>query len=344
MPHSVALALSAHVGLYELAAPCTIFGIDRRDITGTDWYSFRVCAPEHRIPVDNWFVANTDHSYDDLVTADTVIVPTCHDGDLRPPPELVDAVRAAHADGARIVSICTGAFVLAEAGALNGKHATTHWLHAATLAQRYPKIIVNPDVLYIDEGDVLTSAGKAAGSDLCLHIVRRDYGAATANAVARRLVTPPHREGGQAQYIPSPAAVTTDWLHTTLEWAHRHIADSITVEDLAAHAGISARTLNRHFHDRLGMSPLRWMQQRRLHRAQELLETTHHTIDRVAQLAGFATAPALRREFHSTLRTTPDTYRRTWALDNAGANNGLPDQRPIRNTGTTQRPNHSGPH
>jgi AraC family transcriptional activator FtrA len=313
MPRSVALALSRHVGLYELAAPCAIFGVDRSDLAGCPWYSFRVCAPG-KIPVDQWFIAHTAHTYDDLVSADTVIVPTCHDDDLRPPSDLVEAVRVAHASGARIVSICTGAFVLAEAGVLSGKHATTHWLHAATLARRYPDITVEPDVLYIDEGDVLTSAGKAAGSDLCLHIVRTDYGAATANAIARRLVTPPHRDGGQAQYIPAAATATPDWLQDTLAWAQRHIGDPLTVASLAREAGVSPRTLNRNFHQRLATSPLRWLQQQRLQCAQELLETTDHTVDRIAELAGFAGATALRREFHLTLHTTPDVYRRTWSV------------------------------
>ena len=176
----VALALSENVGIFELAAPCTIFGTGRPPEV-EEWYDFRVCSPRHA-RVDQWFRATTEHTYDDLVTADTVIVPACHDGDLRPPPRLVEAVRSAYDRGARVMSICTGAFVLAEAGILDGRRAATHWMYADRLARRHPRVRVDPNVLYVDEGQVLTSAGKAAGTDLCLYVVRRDHGAAVANA------------------------------------------------------------------------------------------------------------------------------------------------------------------
>src|SRR5256714_10727204 len=169
----VALALSDGVPLYELAAPCAIFGTDRSEITGTDWYDFQVCGPSGA-RVDRWFRSTTDYTYADLVHADTVIVPACHDSALYPPTDLVEAVRAAYDRGARVMSICTGAFVLAEAGLLDGRRAATHWLHAAALAARYPAVTVDPDVLYVDEGRVLTSAGKSAGTDPGLHVVRRD--------------------------------------------------------------------------------------------------------------------------------------------------------------------------
>lgn len=309
----VALALSDGVPLFELAAPCAIFGTDRSGITGTDWYDFRVCGPRNA-RIDGWFRSTAEHTYDDLVAADTVIVPACHDLDLNPPADLVAAVRAAYDRGARVMSICTGAFVLAEAGLLDGRRAATHWLHAATLARRYPKVTVDAGVLYIDEGRVLTSAGKSAGTDLCLHVVRRDHGSAVANEIARRLVTPPHREGGQAQYITAqvPESVR-DSVGDVMTWALDHLAEPVTVEDLAARAHLTTRSLHRHFRQRVGTSPLSWLHEQRLRRAQELLEQTDHGIDYVAGQSGFATAVTLRRHFRKALGTTPDTYRRTFA-------------------------------
>lgn len=308
----VALALSDGVPLYELAAPCGVFGTDRTEITGTDWYDFRVCGPTGA-RVDRWFRSTTEHTYADLVTADTVVVPACHDRALCPPPDLVEAVRAAYDRGARVMSICTGAFVLAEAGLLDGRRAATHWLHAAALAERYPKVTVDAHVLYVDEGRVLTSAGKSAGIDLCLHVVRHDYGAAVANEIARRLVTPPHREGGQAQYITMKVAKSShDSLAPAMDWALDHLDEPITVEDLATRAHLTPRTLNRHFHARIGTSPLTWLHEQRLRRAQELLEQTDDGLDLVANRSGFATAATLRRHFRQALGITPDGYRRTF--------------------------------
>ncbi|HEY3502700.1 MAG TPA: helix-turn-helix domain-containing protein [Actinocatenispora sp.] len=310
--HTVALALSDGVPLYELAGPCAIFGAQRPDDAST-WYDFRVCAPAEA-RVDRWFRAATEHTYRDLVTADTVVVPACHDGALRPPPDLVAAVRAAYDNGARVMSICTGAFVLAEAGLLDGRRAATHWMYAATLAERYPAVAVDAAVLYIDEGRVLTSAGKAAGTDLCLHVVRRDHGAAVANQIARRLVTPPHRDGGQAQYIAATVPKSSyDHLAPVMDWALGHLDQPITVEDLAARAHLGTRTLNRHFHARVGTNPLQWLHGQRIRRAQQLLERTDLSIEWVAQRAGFGTAAALRRHFRRALDTSPDAYRRTFA-------------------------------
>ncbi|MFI1913798.1 GlxA family transcriptional regulator [Nocardia sp. NPDC020380] len=315
MADVVALAVSDRVGIYELAAPCAIFGTDRAELAGgRDWYDFRVCAPGSTA-VDGWFVAHTPYTYDDLVTADTVVVPTCHDPELIPPANLVAALQEAHRHGARIVSLCTGAFALAEAGLLDGKRATTHWLHAETLARRYPRIDVDPNVLYVDEQQVLTSAGKSAAIDLCLHLVAKDYGATVANAVARRLVTPPHRDGGQAQYIPLPSIPhRPGYLDQATQWAQQHLDEPITIEDLAQHVGVSVRTLHRQFRSQLGTNPRTWLLRQRVARAQELLEQTDHTIDRVAQETGFGTAHALRRQFHTLLHTTPDAYRRAWDI------------------------------
>jgi AraC family transcriptional activator FtrA len=308
----VALALSDGVPLYELAAPCGVFGTDRSEITGTDWYDFRVCGPTGA-RVDKWFRSTTEHTYADLITADTVVIPACHDSALHPSPDLVEAVRTAYNRGARVMSICTGAFVLAEAGLLDGRRAATHWLHAAALATRYPAVKVDPDVLYVDEGQVLTSAGKSAGTDLCLHVVRRDYGATVANEIARRLVTPPHRDGGQAQYITTKVPTSSyDSLAMAMDWALNRLGEPITVDDLAVQAHLTPRTLNRHFHARIGTNPLAWLHEQRLRRAQELLEQTDHSVDLIARRSGFATAATLRRHFRQTLGITPDAYRRTF--------------------------------
>lgn len=313
MPHVVALALSDGVPVFELAAPCAVFGTDRSNLTGTDWYTFKVCSPPGA-RVDDWFAATTPFTYDDLTTADTVVVPACHDAALAPAPDLVDAVREAARQGARVASICTGAFVLAAAGLLDGRRATTHWLHAPTLAERHPRVTVDPAPLYIDHDDVLTSAGKSAGTDLCLHLVRKDYGAHVANQVARRLVAPPQREGNQRQYIDTALAPQgSDVLGGTLQWASEHLDEAPTVEQLARHAQVSVRTLHRHFLRRTGMKPLEWLNAQRVRRAQQLLETTDFTIERIAGLGGFGTSAALRRHFHDALGTTPDAYRRTFA-------------------------------
>jgi AraC family transcriptional regulator, transcriptional activator FtrA len=319
MAHVVALAVSDGVPIFELGAPCTIFGSDRSDVTGTDWYTLKVCSPA-RARVDQWFRASTPYTYDDLITADTVIVPACHDAALTPPPDLVRAVRSAANRGARVASICTGAFVLAAAGLLDGRRAATHWVHAPTLAERYPLITVDPDPLYIDDGDVLTSAGKSAGIDLCLHIVRKDYGAHTANQIARRLIAPPHREGHQRQYVePASPPTRNDDLSDAMNWALAHLDEALTVEQLARRAHISVRTLHRHFVRRTGAKPLEWLNAQRIRRAQQLLETTDIPVERIAAACGFGSAAALRRHFSNTFNTTPDAYRRTFSAAEAAS-------------------------
>jgi transcriptional regulator GlxA family with amidase domain len=223
-----------------------------------------------------------------------------------------------------VLSICSGAFVLAEAGLLDGRRAATHWLYADILARRHPRVTVDADVIYVDEGRVLTSAGKSAGTDLCLHVVRSDYGASVANEIARRLVTPPHREGGQAQYVTArvPQAAR-DSLGTAMAWALDHLTEPITVEDMARQAHLTPRSLHRHFRQRIGTNPLGWLQEQRLRRAQELLERTDHGIDLIADQSGFATAATLRRHFRQSLSITPDAYRRAFTTSSSLAGAGL---------------------
>jgi AraC family transcriptional regulator, transcriptional activator FtrA len=319
MPHIVAIALSNQVPIFELAAPCAIFGATLSGRTDAGWYDLRVCSPSEGTQVDRWFTAATPYTYADLITADTVIVPACHDDALQPPLELVDAIRKASQRGARIASICTGAFVLAAAGLLDGRRAATHWMYAPTLAERYPRIIVDSAALYVDEGDVLTSAGKSAGTDLCLHMVRQDYGAQVANQVARRLVAPPHREGHQRQYAnPIPHTVTNDIVGATMDWALTHLDEPLTVEQLARRSSVSVRTLHRQLVARTGTKPLDWLNAQRLSRAQQLLETSDLAIERIATECGFGSAATLRRHFRHTLATSPDAYRRTFTTARAG--------------------------
>ncbi len=307
---SVALAGADGTPLFELAAACEVFGADRG--LADTWYDFAVCGPDGA-QVGGWLTAGIGHGLAALADADTVIVPSCRDVAEPPPPELVDAVRAAHRAGARVASLCTGAFALAEAGLLDGRRATTLWAHTALLHERYPAVRVDADVLYIDDGDVLTSAGKAAGMDLCLHLVRTDYGTAVANALARSLVVPPHRPGGQAQFIPAPVAHGPDHvLADLLPWALERLEHPLTVRDLARQAGMSSRHLARHFHAVTGVSPLRWLLTQRVRRAQELLEISDLSVEQIASRTGMGTATTLRRHFNQQLGVPPETYRRTF--------------------------------
>jgi AraC family transcriptional activator FtrA len=244
-----------------------------------------------------------------LAKAGTIIIPGWRT-DEQPPQHLVNTLIRAHARGSRLVSICSGVFVVAATGLLNRRRATTHWLYAAKLANKYPEIQVEPDVLYVDEGQILTSAGSAAGIDLCLHIVRRDFGARIANQVARRLVVYPHREGGQAQFIDRAVGnEDSPWFSELLEWAQRHIEEELPVERLAAQAGMSKRTLARHFTEATGTSPADWIISLRVSRAKELLETTSRTIEEIATHCGFGSAPTLRHHFRERVRISPVAYR-----------------------------------
>jgi transcriptional regulator GlxA family with amidase domain len=290
---------------FELAATYEIFTAPQLD------YRVVVCG-DRAVRVGR-FSMEPDLPLDQLQRAETVIVPAIADVDQEIDERLVRAVRAAHAEGARIVSLCTGAFVLAEAGLLDGLRATTHWAHTDVLAQRYPRVEVDPDVLYVDNGRVLTSAGKAAAIDLSLHLIRSDHGVATANTAARRLVVPPHRDGGQAQFVLAP--VPSDEGHPLTElfgWVSERLGQALTVEDMARQANMSSRHLARLFKAVTGTTPLQWLHSQRIRRAQELLEMTDVSVDQIAEASGMGTATTLRRHFHRTVGVPPDTYRRTF--------------------------------
>ncbi|MFB7448322.1 helix-turn-helix domain-containing protein [Streptomyces sp. NPDC056194] len=309
---TLALAVTDGMLHFELSLAHEVFG-SAPDAVAAPWYDMTVCGPGP-VRVER-FRLEPDHGLDRLPYADTVIVPGWADVDREPPADLVGAVRAAHEAGARVASLCTGAFVLAAAGLLDGRRATTHWAHTEALAERYPRVEVDPDVLYVDNGTVLTSAGKAAAMDLCLHLVRLDHGSAIANTVARRLVVPPHRDGGQAQFVPAPVPTREDHpLTELLPWAVERLDQPLTVEDLARRARMSSRHLGRHFRAATGTTPLQWLLTQRIRRAQELLEATDDSVDAIAEATGMGTATTLRRHFNRTVGVPPDTYRRTFRL------------------------------
>ncbi|SER37100.1 Transcriptional regulator GlxA family, contains an amidase domain and an AraC-type DNA-binding HTH domain [Streptomyces qinglanensis] len=314
---TVALAVTDGMLHFELSVAYEVFGTDLPAAAGS-WYRLSVHGPG---PVRfGGFRLEPDRGLDRLPEADTVIVPGWADVDVDPPADLVDAVRAAHEAGARVASLCTGAFVLAAAGLLDGRRATTHWAHTEALAARHPRVEVDPDVLYVDNGSVLTSAGKAAAMDLCLHLVRLDHGSALANTVARRLVVPPHRAGGQAQFVTAPVPERdTHPLSGLLPWVNERLDRPLTVEDLARRANMSTRQLSRHFRTATGTTPLQWLLTQRIRRAQELLETSADSIDAIAAATGMGTATTLRRHFNRALGVPPDTYRRTFRSTGSGA-------------------------
>jgi transcriptional regulator GlxA family with amidase domain len=310
----VALVMHGSAMLYEAAIASEIFGVDRSDLSPSgEWYDLVVCTSDGA--AHPWLPHLPTASYAEIARADSVVVPSSDDLDTNPDPELVEALRVAHGRGVRIASLCTGAFVLAAAGLLDGRAATTHWMHADDLARRYPQVDVQPDVLYIDDGDVLTSAGKTAALDLCIHLVRRDLGAAAANGIARQLVVPAHRSGGQAQFIVQPAEPRShDGLAPTLEWAQGRLDQPLTVRDLAAHAGLSTRQLGRRMLAELRTGPLDWLHHQRIARAQELLERTDASVEQIAGSCGMGTAATLRRHFHRAVGVTPTAYRATFRL------------------------------
>ncbi|WP_258725825.1 GlxA family transcriptional regulator [Cellulomonas sp. NS3] len=310
----MALVMHGSAMLYEVAIASEVFGVDRSELSPTGaWYDLVVCTADGS--PHPWLPHLATTTYAGTADVDTVLVPSSDDLDDDPDPALLDALRAAHGRGTRIAALCTGAFVLAAAGVLDGRAATTHWMHAEDLARRYPEVDVRPDVLYVDEGDVLTSAGKTAALDLCVHLVRRDLGAAAANGIARRLVVPAHRSGGQAQFVTPPAEPRSpDGLEPTLAWARARLDQPLTVRDLAGHAHLSTRQLARRMRAELRTGPLDWLHQQRIARAQELLERTDASVDEVAASCGMGTATTLRRHFHRALGVTPTAYRTTFRL------------------------------
>jgi transcriptional regulator GlxA family with amidase domain len=311
--HTVAAVVDQGALTFDLAIPCEVFGLDRSDIV-SPWYEFLVVAAgERRIRTQTGFVLEATHSLRALARADTVIVPGWASPDRDPSPALIRSLRAAHQRGARVLSICTGAFVLAAAGLLDDKRATTHWMYADQLQRRYPNIRLDPGVLYVADEDVMTSAGTAAGIDLCLHLVALDHGLDVAAAVSRRMLMPLFRSGGQAQYVDTPIPQERgDAMSELLGWAISRLPSGVKVDELARRASVSPRTLTRHFRETMGMAPGEWLQSERLRLARRLLESTDAAIESVARSAGYETSTAMRAQFALRLQTSPRAYRQTF--------------------------------
>lgn len=313
-PRRVALLAYDRLCTFEFALAVEVFGLPRPEL-GIPWYEVTVCAVDSGpLRATGGVVISAGHGLRSLERADTIVVPGWRDIDRPPPAALLDALRRAHARGARLLSICSGAFALAATGLLDGKRATTHWRYTKRFGERFPRVTLVPDVLYVDEGQLLTSAGSAAGLDLCMHLVRRDHGAAVANQVARRLVIPPHREGGQAQFIPEPVPPTEEGspLAPVLDWALGNLGESISVRRMARRARMSERTFCRRFDGQLGTSPARWLIGQRVLAAQRLLESTPLPIEAIAERTGMGTAANLRHHFRAHVGTTPLHYRRAF--------------------------------
>jgi AraC family transcriptional activator FtrA len=317
--HAVAVYAFDGMSPFELGCVVEVFGLPRPEL-GVPWYELKVCAVSAEpLRAVGGFTMATEYGLDEFARAGTVIVTAVPDVRGEVPAALVSALRQAHERGARVVSICSGAFALAAAGLLDGRTATTHWRYADLLAERFPAVRVDPDVLYVDDGRILTSAGSAAGLDLCLHLVRRDHGPTIANAVARRLVLPPHREGGQAQFIeaavrplPGSGGNGDGGIARSLEWALEHLAAPVAVADLARVAHMSQRSYIRHFARVTGTSPLRWLVAQRVAAARPLLETTDAPVEEVGSAVGFADAATFRHHFSRAVGTSPSAYRRTF--------------------------------
>lgn len=312
MLRNVAVLALDGIAPFELGVFCEVFGTDRTD-EALPFYNFAVCSPGGQpVQTSCGYTVGGTHGLDRLDAADLVAVPAMG-VDVDPDPEVIAALRRAADRGAWIVSACTGSFVLARAGLLDGRRCTTHWMHAAELVAACPAAKVEPDVLYVQDDRIVTGAGTAAGIDACLHVLRVEHGSAVANSIARRMVVPPHREGGQRQYVQTPVvSCEADTLAPLLEWMVSHLNSDITVESLATRALTSPRTFARRFLAETGTTPHQWLTQQRLLFAEQLLEDSDEPVETVAERSGFGSAAVLRRHFQRHRRTTPQAYRRAF--------------------------------
>ncbi|CAN5769471.1 helix-turn-helix domain-containing protein [soil metagenome] len=314
--HSVAILAYDGMSGFESGLAAEIFGITELSEMfsagiSRPWYSVTLCAETPEVRMLGGATVRTPYGLADFASANTVIIPSVRDVAEAVSPDLIDAIRTAHARGARLVSICSGAFALAAAGVLDGRRATTHWIYVDLLQQRHPDVEVDPAPLYVDGGDVLTSAGCAAGLDLCLHIVRSDHGARVANDVARRLVISPHRAGGQAQYIetPVPEPAVDGRIASAMAWALENLDEPITLDDLAAQSALSRRSYLRQFAKATGTTPIKWLIEQRIQASLPLLESSSLSIEQIATRVGFESSATYRHHFTRQLRTTPREYR-----------------------------------
>ncbi|HBO7424112.1 MULTISPECIES: GlxA family transcriptional regulator [Pseudomonas aeruginosa group] len=312
---SVAVVAFDRISPFHLSVPCLVFGQECYDPCAQA-FDLRVCAAEPgRLRTTVGFTIEAEAGLEALAEAQTVIVPSWRDPHERPPQALLEALNAARARGAQLVGLCLGAFVLAEAGLLDGRRATTHWMWADVFAARFPAVRVEPDVLYIEDDGLLTSAGTVAGIDCCLHLVRQRLGAQTTNHLARRLVVAPHRQGGQAQFIeqPLPDSAQDGRLGELLVWLRQNLDQPHSLDSLARRVLMSRRTFTRHFRQLTGTTVSQWLQAERLALAQRLLETTEHSVQAIAELAGFGSAVSLRQRFSAAFGVPPLGYRRAFA-------------------------------
>jgi transcriptional regulator GlxA family with amidase domain len=317
MIRSVSALVLDGLAVFEFGVICEVFGIDRT-AEGVPNFDFKVCGPEPGKPLRTSVGASItpDHGLDALIGADLVAIPAISGPYL---PEALDAIRAAAAGGAIILTVCSGAFVAGAAGLLDGRPCTTHWMHADELARAYPTARVDRNVLFVDDGNLITSAGTAAGIDACLHLVRRELGSEVTNTIARRMVVPPQRDGGQRQYIDQPIPVRcSDGFAPHLDWILTNLDKPHTVASLAKLANMSARTFARRFVDETGRTPMQWVTDQRVLYARRLLEETDLDIDRVADRSGFGTATLLRHHFRRVIGVTPSDYRRSFACNDSG--------------------------
>ena len=312
--HTIAVVAFDGISPFLLSIPCGVFGEDR-SAAGVPRFDLRICGVQSGpLPTSSGFSIVAPYGLEGMIDADTIIVPGWHDPRISPPESLLEALCVAHERGACLVGLCLGAFVLAAAGILNGRPATTHWLWAEEFGRRYPRIRVNPEVLYVDDGDVLTSAGVAAGIDCCLHLMRKWHGAEIASRVARRMVVPPHRQGGQAQYAELSLSVRGDGerISAVLDWTRLHLDHSLDVDMLAEQARMSRRTFTRRFRAVTGTTVSNWLRHERLAMAQRLLESTDQSIEWIAARAGFGSSVSLRQQFGEVLHISPLAFRRNF--------------------------------
>jgi AraC family transcriptional activator FtrA len=312
--HLVAAVAYDNLCTFEFGCTVEVFALNRPEIQGP-WYEFAVCSAEREaMRAMGGVHFHTRHSLSLLDRADTIVIPGWRDADETPPSALLAKIRAAYARGARLCTICSGVFVLAAAGILDGKRVTTHWRYVDKLSQRFPDIHVEPEALYVDEGQILTSAGSAAGLDMFLHLIRRDHGARIANQVAQRLVIPPHRDGGQAQFIPRPVIDTEEnRISRLLDWLRSHPAQAHTLASMARKASMSTRSLQRKFKQCTGVAPYSWLTRERISIAKELLEAGRVALPRVAEKVGFESAESFRRHFRLIVGVSPMAYRKQFS-------------------------------
>jgi transcriptional regulator GlxA family with amidase domain len=334
--HRVTVLALDGVVAFDLATPLEVFGRVRLP-DGSRPYDVRVCAPHPEVGA-GLFTVKVAHGLEALDDADTIMLPGCHEPVHGVPQDVVARLRGAARRGTRLASICSGAFVLAATGLLDGKRATTHWAGVAAFGAMHPEVEVDPDVLYVDNGQFLTSAGAAAGLDLCLHIIRRDFGSAVAADAARLSVMPLERDGGQAQFIvpEQPPVPRGSEFEPLLVWMDESSGRDLTLAEIASRAGMSTRTLNRRFREQTGTTPLQWLHRARIRRAQHLLETTSRPVDRIGGQVGFGSPTAFRDRFKRVVGTSPHSYRRAFRSGFASAGQGILSVSPQTSAGSPQ--------